>query len=539
MLDRLGPSALAAALSTLVYEARRPEDVVSPRVPGGDTQRAVDDLERLWRELSAVEREHRLDFLRRPDAGLAWAAYRWAEGDDLAEVLDESDLTAGDFVRWVKQLIDLCGQVADAAGAARSARTPATSYAGSVAASSPWHRWRTEPGRLCGARGCCGWVNEPMGDTELLVIGAGPYAYSAAAHARARGIRTRIVGRPMSFWREQMPVGHVPALRPRLDARRRRCALVRGVLRGTGPTTADEHDPIPISVFLDHTEWFREQKELDVEQVMVESLAAPDGRFEAAMSDGSTITAERVLAAPGIAHFAQLPAWYAEVPADRRTHTSERVAFDDLSGARVAVIGGRQSAYEWAALLCDHGAARVDVVHRHDTPAFEKVSWAFVDAYVEQTEAERGWWRSLSAARQQEITLEFWQVGRLTLEPWLTPRLAPDVVTSRPRTEVVSVEVVDPARVRLALSDGDRLEVDHVIAASGYRADLAAVPYLAGVLDRVSVTDGFPDLPPGFETTLPGLYVTGFAATRDFGPFYGFTKGCPSAARIAVGEMLR
>jgi len=116
VFDGLGPSGLASALSTLVYEARRPEDVVSARVPGGATQRAIDDLERLWRELAEVEREHRLDFLRRPDTGLAWAAYRWTEGDDLSEVLDDSDLTAGDFVRWIKQLIDLCGQVADAAG---------------------------------------------------------------------------------------------------------------------------------------------------------------------------------------------------------------------------------------------------------------------------------------------------------------------------------------------------------------------------------------------------------------------------------------
>ena len=377
-----------------------------------------------------------------------------------------------------------------------------------------------------------------MPDTDLLVIGAGPYGYAAAAHALARGIRTRIVGRPMSFWREQMPSDmYLRSGRDwTLDADGVHSFAAYFEERGLDP---DEHDPIPISVFLDHTEWFREQKRLDVEQAMVESLTAPDGRFEAAMSDGSTITAERVLAAPGIAHFTHLPEWYDEVPADRRTHTSERVAFDDLSGARVAVIGGRQSAYEWAALLCDHGAARVDVVHRHDTPAFAKVSWAFVNAYVDQTEAERGWWRSLCAARQQEITLEFWRVGRLTLEPWLTPRLAREVVTSRPRTEVVSVEVVDTGAVRLALSDGDRLEVDHVVAASGYRADLAAVPYLAGVLDRVSVTDGFPDLTPGFETSLPGLFVTGFAATRDFGPFYGFTKGCPSAARIAVGEMLR
>jgi hypothetical protein len=58
-------------------------------------------------------------------------------------------------------------------------------------------------------------------------------------------------------------------------------------------------------------------------------------------------------------------------------------------------------------------------------------------------------------------------------------------------------------------------------------------------LAAVSVTDGFPDLTEGFETSLPGLSVVGFASTRDFGPFYGFTKGCPSAARIAVDEMLR
>ena len=69
VLDRLGPSGLAAALSTLVYEARRPDDVVSARIPGGDTRRAIDALEVLWRDLSEVERQHRLDFLRRPDSG--------------------------------------------------------------------------------------------------------------------------------------------------------------------------------------------------------------------------------------------------------------------------------------------------------------------------------------------------------------------------------------------------------------------------------------------------------------------------------------
>ena len=43
--------------------------------------------------------------------------------------------------------------------------------------------------------------------TDLLVIGAGPYAYSAAAYAQERGIDTHVLGRPMAFWRDQMPAG--------------------------------------------------------------------------------------------------------------------------------------------------------------------------------------------------------------------------------------------------------------------------------------------------------------------------------------------
>ena len=373
--------------------------------------------------------------------------------------------------------------------------------------------------------------------TDLLVVGAGPYGCSAAAFARDSGIDTRVVGRPMAFWREQMPADMF--LRSGPDWH----------LDGSGEDTfqayfedrglrAEDFDPIPIGVFLDHTEWFRERKGLDVDERVVDDLTRIDGGFEATLDDGSRVRADKVLAAPGIRHFVDLPAWYVDVPAPQRSHTSELVSFDELAGARVAIIGGRQSAYEWAALLCDHGAGRVDVVHRHEIPQFAKVSWAFVDEYVDQTLAQRGWWRGLPADRRQAIAGEFWKVGRLTLEPWLVPRLDPAVVTSHPGCAVTEVAAGE-RDVTLRLTSGATLTVDHVVFASGYRADLARVPYLAGVLDDVSVTDGFPDLTDGFETSVPGLYVTGFAATRDFGPFYGFTKGCPSAARIAVADLMR
>ena len=118
VLDELPTSGFAAALSVLVFEARRPDDD-APRVPGGSTRDAIDELGRLAGRVQTLEKQHRLDFTRQPDLGFAWATYRWAEGDDLDEVLSGPGglgLAAGDFVRWMKQVIDLAGQVADAAG---------------------------------------------------------------------------------------------------------------------------------------------------------------------------------------------------------------------------------------------------------------------------------------------------------------------------------------------------------------------------------------------------------------------------------------
>src|ERR1700712_5005352 len=113
--DDLDPSALAAVLSTLVYETRRPDDAAAPRLPGGQVKQILAEMVSIWSDLEVLEREHHLDQLHEPDLGFAFAAYRWAEGDELDDVLAATDLAAGDFVRWVKQLLDLADQVADAA----------------------------------------------------------------------------------------------------------------------------------------------------------------------------------------------------------------------------------------------------------------------------------------------------------------------------------------------------------------------------------------------------------------------------------------
>ena len=125
--EGLSPAELAAAVSLVVYEARGQGDQ-APKIPGGPVRDVLREMAHVYGELSGVEADNGLDFLRDPDPGFAWAAWRWASGVRLEAVLDETDLTAGDFVRWVKMLLDLLDQIAGVAdpdgtvrGAAREA----------------------------------------------------------------------------------------------------------------------------------------------------------------------------------------------------------------------------------------------------------------------------------------------------------------------------------------------------------------------------------------------------------------------------------
>jgi cation diffusion facilitator CzcD-associated flavoprotein CzcO len=376
-----------------------------------------------------------------------------------------------------------------------------------------------------------------MLQTRLLVIGAGPYALSVAALARERGIGTVVLGRPMGFWRQNMPEGMF--LRSGADWHLDGAAVhtLQAYLEEQG-IRPGEVDPIPIGVFLDYADWFTRAKGIEVRQDFVETLAKADGRFEATLHSGERIRADAVVAAPGIGHYASLPGWASSLPPGLAAHSCDLVRFDDMSGARVLIIGGRQSAYEWAALIREHGAARIDIVHRHPIPRFAPVSWKFVDAHIERTLAVPGYWRHLPTSEQDAVAGQFWKVGRLTLEPWLTPRLAWDGIHRWPGTEVAEATPGADGELQVLLSNGTGLAADRVVFASGYRADLAKVPYLAGVLPHVKVSSGFPVLDEAFQTSLDGLYVTGFSATHDFGPFFGFVKGSPAAATLIVRDLL-
>lgn len=114
--DNLSAVDLASVCAVLVYESRGKDDGSPVRLPGGAAGDAIDTLLRTWERLAALEEQYGVRTLPEPDLGLAWPMMRWAQGRPLESVLWEADLTAGDFVRWSKQVIDLLGQVIAAAG---------------------------------------------------------------------------------------------------------------------------------------------------------------------------------------------------------------------------------------------------------------------------------------------------------------------------------------------------------------------------------------------------------------------------------------
>ena len=127
--EGLAPEELAAAVSMVLYESRREGDERAS-VPKGATTAAVDACQKLWAEIESDEAQHGLSLTREPDPGFVWPMYRWARGEPLARVLAsghnyDADMPAGDFVRWARQVLDLLGQIKDAAGASDEVRATA------------------------------------------------------------------------------------------------------------------------------------------------------------------------------------------------------------------------------------------------------------------------------------------------------------------------------------------------------------------------------------------------------------------------------
>jgi cation diffusion facilitator CzcD-associated flavoprotein CzcO len=380
---------------------------------------------------------------------------------------------------------------------------------------------------------------------DAVVIGAGPYALAAAAHLRESGADIRVLGRPMSFWREHMPRGmrirsrwnasHIAHPRNDLSLDAYESALGRPIER-----------PMPLADFIAYAGWFQQHVAPDVDARDVARVHARSDGFRVVLADGESIDCRRVVVAAGISAFAWRPPEFADLPRELASHSSDHSDLGVFAAKRVVVIGGGQSAIESAALLHEAGAD-VEVIMRR--PVLRWVGRATREgllgrvffhrtdvgpALVSHLVARPALLRLLPEGVQQEVT-------RRSLAPgaslWLRPRVS-DVRMTNGRH--VAAASRTNAHLSLRLDDGSTREIDHALLATGFRIDVRRYAFLDPVvLGAIRCLDGYPVLGPGLESSVPGLHFLGAPAARTFGPLLRFVSGSGFATRSLVRGVTR
>jgi cation diffusion facilitator CzcD-associated flavoprotein CzcO len=389
---------------------------------------------------------------------------------------------------------------------------------------------------------------------DIAIVGAGPYGLSIAAHLNARDIPFRIFGRPMSVWATRMPRGM------RLKSEGFASSLsdpesqftLREYCRQEGIPYSDVGDPVQLETFVRYGQAFQKRFVPNLEDRLVTSLRREGAGFELLLHDGEKIFARRVIVAVGITYFANMPPVLAGLRPESVSHSS---AHSDLTGfrdRRIAIIGAGASAIDLAGLLHAAGAS-VDLIARVRSIRFQDPprprSW------TERLRNPRtGIGSGLEMLFHAHLPHWFQRLPerirldrvRKILGPapgWFSKNDVVGKVSFHLGSDIAGARS-EAGRVILDLTDRDgqqeRVEADHVIAATGYQVDLHRITFLDPKLcAHIRKTGAAPALSASFQSSVPGLYFVGVSAANSFGPLMRFAFGAKFTARRLTRHLAR
>ncbi len=379
----------------------------------------------------------------------------------------------------------------------------------------------------------------------IAIIGAGPYGLSIAAHLGPSDVEFRIFGAPMHHWCAHMPKG--------MFLKSDGCAS--NLFDPEGAHTLRRYcedealpytSPVSLAVFRQYGLSFQQRLVPTVENAAVTSLERSSKGFELGLGTGETLRARKVVIATGMSHTAYIPRELADLPSELLSHSSSHCDLSAFKGRDVIVVGGGQSALETAALLNEAGAqvrllVRRPLVQWNGPPAVGPRSvYARLRRPMSNLGPGFGPWLYSTAPmlfchlpRRIRITRV-----RKALGPagawWLRDR----VVGRLPIVNGHSVGTAEicggQAILHVQGPNGKigNLATDHVIAATGYRFALRALPFLSKrLLSELRSLRETPVLSPNFESSVLGLYFTGLASANQFGPAMRFLHGAEYTAR--------
>jgi thioredoxin reductase len=380
---------------------------------------------------------------------------------------------------------------------------------------------------------------------DIAVIGAGPYGLSIAAHLAKAGRRLRVFGTPMQTWRTRMPAGMKlksegfasTLYDPRNKFRISRYCAERGI------PYADIGLPVTLEDFCDYGQEFSRRYVPMLEDRTVVAIERNQTGFDLFMADGQVVQARGVICAAGIADYAHTPPEFSGLPEGVVSHCSDHHDLSGFAGKTIAVVGGGASAADYAALLSQAGATthlltRDAKLHFHLPPHARGLRERL---RYPQSPLGPGWnsvfytnlpwaFHSLSEARRVAITRD--HLGPAPC--WFVRDIVENSVSVHTGTQVTGLTMQgDRARLALGGTTPAVLDVDHIMAATGYKINLAKLSFLDAALRQDIRTDstGSPKLSSWFESSVPGLYFVGAPAANSFGPLLRFACGAEFASR--------
>ena len=386
---------------------------------------------------------------------------------------------------------------------------------------------------------------------ENIIIGAGPYGLSLAAHFRAANIDCAIIGKPMASWRGHMPAGMAlksETFASNLSDPERRYTLEQ-FYASRGRNYARKGVPLSIADFIAYADWFRDQAVAEIWDAEIIDLRRTGEGFRLTLNDRQVL-AKRVIVATGHLAFRHFPKALRHHDPALVSHSADHNDLAKFAGQDVTVIGCGQSGLETAALLHEHGAL-VRLLAR--APAVE---WnpeinpsASLFARLRRPEAGLGpGWRSLGysklpraffalpeRARRRLVATTYGPAGAW----WLKHRVI-DKVQLLTSHQVMAVADSNGRLVLSVRNDRGAVEIatDHLIAATGYHVDIGRLLFLdPGLRAAIKAAAGAPVLNRAFESSVPGLHFVGLASAPSFGPVMRFVYGARYAATTLTAHI--